>query len=43
MTLLELGIPRMHIVEFAPVDEDGESLFLELTGDLHEVMPHLPQ
>lgn len=41
MTLLELGIPRLHIVEFAPVDEGGDSLYLELTGDLEEVLPNL--
>lgn len=43
MTLLELGIPLLHIVEFAPVDEQGDSLYLELTGDLEEVMPNLPK
>lgn len=43
MTLLELGIPLLHILEFAPADGEGESLYLELTGDLNEVMPHLPK
>ena len=43
MTLLELGIPLLHILEFAPVDEQGDSLYLELTGDLGEVMPNLPK
>lgn len=43
MTLLELGIPLLHILELAPVDEEGESLYLELTGDLEEVMPNLPK
>lgn len=42
MPLAELGIPPLHILEFAPADGTGESLFLELTGDLKEVMPHLP-
>ena len=42
MTLKELGIPLLHILEFAPIDEEGNSLFLELTGDLAEVMPNLP-
>lgn len=42
MTLLELGVPLMHIVEFAPEDEEGNSLYLELTGDIHEAMPNLP-
>ena len=41
MTLLELGIPLFHILEFFPCN-GGESLFLELTGDLPEVMPNLP-
>ncbi len=40
--LLALGIPLMHILELAPLDEEGESLYLELTGDIREVMPHLP-
>ena len=43
MTLLELGIPLLHILEFAPVDEEGDSLYLELTGDLDEVMPNMPR
>lgn len=43
MTLLELGIPLLHILELAPVDEQGDSLYLELTGDLEEVMPNLPK
>ena len=43
MTLLDLGIPLLHIVEFAPVDGDSESLYLELTGDIDEVMPNLPK
>ena len=42
MSLLELGIPRFHILEFTPVEGDGESLYLELTGDRSEVMPNLP-
>ncbi len=42
MTLLELGIPLFHVLEFAPIDEVGESLYLELTADIDEVMPHLP-
>jgi len=41
MTLLELGIPLLHILEFAPVDGQGDALYLELTGDLEEVMPNL--
>lgn len=41
MTLKELGVPLLHIVEFAPVDEEGESLYLELTGDLEKVLPNL--
>ena len=41
-TLLELGIPLLHIIEFAPCDGSGESLYLELSGDLQEVMPSLP-
>lgn len=40
LSLLELGVPLLHIVEFTPLDE-GDSLYLELTGDLHEVMPNL--
>lgn len=43
MTLLELGIPLLHIVEFSPLDEEHDTLFLELTGDIEEVMPHLPR
>jgi hypothetical protein len=43
MTLLELGIPLMHIVEFAPENEEGHSLYLELTGDISEAMPNLPK
>lgn len=43
MTLLELGIPLLHILELAPIDEQGDSLYLELTGDLEEVMPNLPE
>lgn len=42
MTLLELGIPLAHIVEFVPEDLSKESLFLELTADIPEVMPQLP-
>lgn len=42
MTLLELGIPLLHILEFAPIDEVGDSLYLELTGDIEEAMPNLP-
>ena len=41
MTLLELGIPLFHILEFDPVDPEKETLFLELTGDIGEVMPNL--
>lgn len=41
MTLLELGVPLMHILEFAPEDGQGDSLYLELTGDIDEVMPNL--
>ena len=41
MTLLELGVPLMHILEFAPEDGQGDSLYLELTGDIGEVMPNL--
>ncbi len=41
MSLLELGIPLFHILEFAPLDSSETSLFLELTGDLPTVMPHL--
>ena len=41
MTLLELGVPLFHILEFAPKGSDGNSLFIELTGDLQEVMPNL--
>lgn len=43
LTLLELGIPLMHIVEFSPRDGNGESLYLELTGDREEVLPNLPE
>ncbi len=42
MPLHALGIPLLHVVEFSPGDETKETLFLELTGDLDEVMPHLP-
>ena len=41
--MLELGIPLMHIVEFSPRDGNGESLYLELTGDREEVLPNLPE
>lgn len=40
MTLLELGIPLAHIVELEHVGE-GESLFLELSADLPEVLKNL--
>lgn len=43
MTLLGLGVPIMHIVEFAPENEEGNSLYLELTGDINEAMPNLPR
>lgn len=43
MTLLELGIPLAHILEFYPLDDDDtDSLYLELTADIKEVMPNLP-
>lgn len=43
MTLLELGIPLAHILEFYPLeDNDADSLYLELTADIKEVMPNLP-
>ena len=42
MTLLELGIPLAHIVEFVPENMSKDSLFLELTADIPEVMPQLP-
>ena len=41
MTLLELGIPLCHIIEIASEDEDKLPLFLELSADLTEVLPHL--
>lgn len=41
MTLLELGIPRLHILAFTPEDDPEKILFLELTGDLDTVMPNL--
>lgn len=40
MSLLELGIPRFHILEFSSIDDSEDSMFLELTGDLDKVMPH---
>ena len=43
MTLLGLGVPLMHIVEFAPENEEGNFLYLELTGDINEAMPNLPR
>lgn len=43
MTLLELGIPLAHILEFFPVsDDDADTLYLELTADIKEVMLNLP-
>lgn len=42
MRLTELGVPLAHIVEFSP-DDDSESLYLELTADLWEVMPRFPE
>lgn len=42
-TLLDLGIPFFHIVEFAPSDGEGDSLYLELTGDMEYIMPNLPK
>ena len=42
MPLLALGIPLLHILEFFPDDEERETLFLELTGDIKEVMPNHP-
>lgn len=42
MTLIQLGIPPLHILEFVPKNSAGDSLFIELTGDLEEVMPNLP-
>lgn len=43
MTLLELGIPLAHIVEFYPLeDDDLDSVYMELTADIREVMPNLP-
>lgn len=42
LPLAALGLPPLHVLEFAPVDETGGSLFLEMTGDLAAVLPHLP-
>ena len=41
MTLKELGIPLAHIVEFVPMNPEKDSLFLELTADIPELMPKL--
>ncbi len=39
--LSTLGYPKLAILTVATLDEDGATTFIELTGDLHDVMPNL--
>lgn len=41
MTLLELGVPQAHILEFDNEKADVMPLFLELTADIPTMMPKL--
>lgn len=41
MTLVELGIPLAHILEFDNENDETMPLFLELTADIPEMMPKL--
>lgn len=41
LTLNEIGVPYMHIIELYDLDDPSRMLALELTGDMAKVMPAL--
>ena len=43
LTLRELGVPPLHILEFFDARGEKPDLALELTGDLPALMPNLPR
>lgn len=41
LTLAEIGIPKMHIIEMYSEEDLSKVIALELTGDMPEIMPKL--